>query len=108
MLPVCVHGLGLQAVHAYMRRAITDECGVRCRPTPECYYKLMKYTSLMVMLDMLFHCCGSALQVSFDAEGAVPLSTQAVAQLRHVLFACNASIATFTEAWRNLQDSPVL
>ena len=48
------------------------------------------------------------LQVSFDAEGAAPLTNEAVLQLQHVLFACNASFATFKEAWRSLQGVHVL
>ncbi|KAL0023612.1 hypothetical protein WJX77_007042 [Trebouxia sp. C0004] len=46
------------------------------------------------------------LQVSFDAEAALPLASQAVSWLHHVLFACNASFATFKEAWQSLQAVP--
>lgn len=46
------------------------------------------------------------LQVSFDAEAALPLASQAVSQLHHVLFACNASFATLMEAWQSLQGVP--
>ena len=48
------------------------------------------------------------MQVSFDAEAALPLASEALSELRHVLFACNASLATFTEAWQGLQGVPVL
>lgn len=48
------------------------------------------------------------MQVSFDAEAAQPLAGKALKELRHILFACNASLATFTEAWRRLQVLPAL
>ncbi len=53
-------------------------------------------------------CVLLVLQVSFDAEAALPLASQAVSQLHHVLFACNASFATFKEAWQSLQGVPAL
>lgn len=45
------------------------------------------------------------LQVAFPQDGsAAPLPSKAVAQLKHVLFACNASTTTFSEAWHRLQE----
>ena len=45
------------------------------------------------------------MQVTFAATDPEPLSKEAVGQLKHVLFACNASLATFTEAWHGVQGS---
>ena len=45
------------------------------------------------------------MQVTFAATDSEPLSKESVEQLKHVLFACNASLATFTEAWHGVQGS---
>ena len=45
------------------------------------------------------------LQVSFPQNESVALlPSKVVAQLKHVLFACNASMTTFSEAWHHLQE----
>lgn len=46
------------------------------------------------------------VQVSFSQNApAVMLTSHDVAQLKHVLFACNASMATFKQAWLSLQGT---
>ncbi|KAL3140400.1 hypothetical protein ABBQ38_004660 [Trebouxia sp. C0009 RCD-2024] len=51
------------------------------------------------------------LQVSFSQNSpasAAMLASHDVAQLKHVLFACNASMATFKQAWLSLQGTTSL
>ena len=47
------------------------------------------------------------MQVSFSQKppAAAFLTSQAVSQLKHVLFACNASMIAFKQAWLSLQDT---
>ena len=55
--------------------------------------------AIKLRVDPLLH----ASQVSFAADDVAPLTDTAVPQLKHVLFACNASLSTFTEAWKSMQ-----
>ena len=73
-----------------------------CRQTAcICVWVLQARVQLNVWLQVSF------LRIAPGANQAL-LTAEAVVQLKHVLFACNASTTTFTQAWQGLQNVTAL
>ena len=109
-----IHACSPVLVYCLMRPALRPGClhsGCCSNPPNAPHLEFAELRDTPKLYGMLWLVCNLDvyMQVSFSqnppAHAATLLTRQAVSQLKHVLFACNASMATFKQAWLGLQET---